>query len=53
MFANKLKRITKMYKDDLAIQTSIKNYKEFIQNIQKTLEKKKDQERIEAQKKNN
>jgi hypothetical protein len=30
MFAQKLKRITKMYKDDLAIQTSLKNYKEFI-----------------------
>lgn len=40
MFVNKLKKAASIYKDDLAIQTSIEHYKEFIKNIHKNLEKK-------------
>ena len=41
MFANKMKKVTTMYKDNLAIATSLKHYKEFIKNIQKHIDKKK------------
>jgi hypothetical protein len=39
IFANKLKKTTSMYKDNLAVLTSIAHYKEFIKNIKKNLEK--------------
>lgn len=41
MFANKLIKVTSMYKDNIAVQTSIKNYKDFIKNINKHLEKER------------
>jgi hypothetical protein len=41
MFANKLKKVTNAYKDNLAIQTSLNHYKEFIKNINKHIEKEK------------
>lgn len=33
MFANKMKKVSTLYKDNLAIATSLKHYKEFIKNI--------------------
>ena len=39
IFANKLKKVASMYKEDLAVITSINNYKEFVKNIKKNLEK--------------
>jgi len=36
-----MKKVTTMYKDNLAIATSLKHYKEFIKNIQKHIDKKK------------
>jgi hypothetical protein len=41
IFANKMKKVATMYKDDLAILTSINNYKEFVKNIKKNLEKER------------
>lgn len=40
MFANRLKKTASIYKDDIAIQTSIKHYKDFIKNIKRNLDKK-------------
>lgn len=42
MFGNKLKKVTSLYKDNLAVQTSIDNYKDFIKNIEKHQQKLKD-----------
>lgn len=42
---NKMKKIAMMYSDNLAIQTSITTYKEFIKNINKNLEKQREKER--------
>lgn len=39
-----------MYKDNLAIQTSLNNYKEFIKNINKHLEKERNQKIKEEEK---
>lgn len=39
IFANKLQKTTSMYKDNLAVLTSISHYKDFIRNINKNLEK--------------
>lgn len=39
-----------MYKDNLAVLTSLSNYKEFIKNINKNLEKQKQQKQIEDSK---
>ena len=41
IFANKLNKVANVYKDDLAVQTSIEHYKEFIKNIKSNLEKEK------------
>jgi hypothetical protein len=41
IFANKLKKVALVYKDDIAILTSIENYKEFIKNIKSNLEKER------------
>jgi len=40
MFVNKLKKAGAFYKEDIAIQTSIEHYKDFIKNIHKNLEKR-------------
>ena len=50
MFVNKLKKVSSMYKDNLAVQTSLKNYKEFIKNINRHLQKEQDLKRIEQEK---
>ena len=50
MFVNKLKKVSSMYKDNLAVQTSLKNYKEFIKNINRHLQKERDLKRIELEK---
>lgn len=47
MFVNKLKKVSLLYKEDLAVQTSIKTYKEFVQNIQKSLERRQELKRKE------
>lgn len=39
-----------MYKENLAIQTSLQHYKEFIKNLQKHKEKEEKQRKIEEEK---
>ena len=41
VFANKMKKVVAVYMDDLAVLTSINNYKEFVKNIKKNLEKER------------
>lgn len=50
IFANKLKKTTSMYKDNLAVLTSISHYKEFIKNIKKNIEKQNKAKRDEEEK---
>ncbi len=50
IFANKMKKVATMYKDDLAILTSINNYKEFVKNIKKNLEKERQIKQKEEEK---
>lgn len=45
-----MKKVGSMYKDNLAVLTSLSNYKEFIKNINKNLEKQKQQKQIEDSK---
>jgi len=35
VFANNMKKVVTMYSDNLAILTSINNYKDFVKNINK------------------
>lgn len=49
-FANKLQKVASMYKDNVAIQASLDNYKEFIKNIQKHREKENKLKKIEEEK---
>jgi hypothetical protein len=42
---NKMKKIAKMYSDNLAVETSMSTYKEFIKNIYKSLDKKREKQR--------
>jgi hypothetical protein len=39
IFANNMKKVVKMYSDNLAVLTSINNYKDFVKNINKSLDK--------------
>ena len=50
MFVNKLKKAASVYGEDLAIQTSIEHYKEFIKNINKNIEKQRDMPRKQEMK---
>lgn len=50
IFANKLKKVASMYKENLAVLTSIDHYKDFIKNINKNLEKKQKLKQKEEEK---
>lgn len=49
IFVNKLNKVANVYKDDLAVLTSIENYKEFIKNIKNNIEKEKQQKQKQAE----